>query len=329
MLKILSGIILVMLLSFCGILLVGSIFHEAEEVQDQFFSDAENNAWRIWQSLGGKGYTAEARAGILGNIDQETGGTFEPDIDENGGAGYGLIQWTPKEVLLEQIAKAKINGDSSTLEVQVEVIDWELSGVGRGYIPTSSYPYSGEEFKQLKNLSVAARAYEKNRERPKSDHPERQELAQKWYDRFSKKGDTDGVQAGSSTIADTALRELGNKGGEKFWSWYGYSQRVEWCAVFVSWCGDQTGKNFERFAYCPTGINNFKKKNSWLEAGGKPESGYIIFFDWESDGVSDHVGLVTNYVDGIVYTVEGNSNDEVKRQKYPVHSSVIAGYGVI
>lgn len=326
MLKIIGGITsIIMLIFFSVVLFGGSILHKAESSQEQAFSQPEVNAWQIWEQLGDKDYSEEARAGILGNIDQETGGTFEADIDENSGNGYGLIQWTPKKILLEQINRAGIKGGPELLKTQVEVIDWELSGEGRGYIPTKSYPYSGEEFKKLKNVKIAVRAYEKNRERPRDDHPERQALAQKWFDRFSGK---DSSSVSSSNIVAFALDELGNRGGEKFWSWYGYSQRVEWCATFVSWCGNQSGSEFEKFAYCPTGINLFRSKGKWLTAGQRPESGYVIFFDWESDGISDHVGLVINYENGVVHTVEGNSNDEVKLQQYSVKSAVISGYGI-
>lgn len=329
MLRTISGFSGVIILLFMGgILLSSSILHEADATQDLNLTQSEKNAAQIWKLLGQKNYSEEARAGILGNIDQETGGTFEADIDETEGVGYGLIQWTPRSVLLNHINQAGITGNYKELATQVEVIDWELSDSGRGYIPTQRYPYSGEEFKRLGDSRLAARVYEKNRERPRDDHPERQALAQKWFNLFSGTNFNENG-SGSSSIVDVALKELGNKGGEKFWSWYGYNYRVEWCAVFVSWCGKQINSDFERFAYCPTGVNMFKASNKWLTAGEKPKPGNIIFFDWESDGISDHVGLVNKYADGVVYTVEGNSNDEVKEQRYVVNSAVIVGYGII
>jgi hypothetical protein len=42
-------------------------------------------------------------------------------------------------------------------------------------------------------------------------------------------------------IVKVAMGQLGNKGGEPFWSWYGFKNREEWCALFVSWCEDQCG----------------------------------------------------------------------------------------
>lgn len=54
----------------------------------------------------------------------------------------------------------------------------------------------------------------------------------------------------------------------------------------------------------------------------------IIFFDWESDGETDHVGIVEKVENGIVYTVEGNSGDSCRINQYPVGHSQIYGYGV-
>ena len=42
-------------------------------------------------------------------------------------------------------------------------------------------------------------------------------------------------------IVSVAQSQLGNEGGQPYWSWYGFESRVEWCACFVSWCADQCG----------------------------------------------------------------------------------------
>lgn len=56
--------------------------------------------------------------------------------------------------------------------------------------------------------------------------------------------------------------------------------------------------------------------------------GDIIFFDWENDGHSDHVGIVERCENNIVYTIEGNSTgDMCKQNSYDVNSGVIYGYG--
>jgi cell wall-associated NlpC family hydrolase len=56
-------------------------------------------------------------------------------------------------------------------------------------------------------------------------------------------------------------------------------------------------------------------------------SGDIIFFDWEQDGVSDHVGIV-EYVEGeVVHTVEGNTSNSVARRSYRLAGPDVIGYG--
>ncbi|MFI3805602.1 lysozyme family protein [Vagococcus fluvialis] len=133
-----------------------------------------------------------------------------------------------------------------------------------------------------------------------------------------------------SSIAKVAQQELadGNHpGGEKYWRWYGFNGRVEWCATFVSYVADKAKVKINRFAYCPTGINDFKSKNQWLDRGKLPKSGHIIFFDWDGDSIIDHVGIVEKVEKDIIYTIEGNSGDQVARQQYQKNSSYIMGYG--
>lgn len=141
-----------------------------------------------------------------------------------------------------------------------------------------------------------------------------------------------GTSVGSPDIVQIALSQVGNVGGQPYWSWYGFSKRVEWCAVFVSWVANQAGYIqtgvIPKFAGCETGINFFKAIGQWKEAGYTPKGGDIIFFDWESDGSVSHVGIVEKVENGRVYTVEGNSTDDGCRQKnYSIDSKVIFGYG--
>lgn len=134
---------------------------------------------------------------------------------------------------------------------------------------------------------------------------------------------------GQSSIAKVAQKELAegsHPGGEKYWRWYGFNGRVEWCATFVSYVADKARVKIDRFAYCPTGINDFKAKNQWLERNKSPKSGNIIFFDWDGDSISDHVGIVEKAEKDMIYTIEGNSGDQVARQQYQKNSSYIMGY---
>ena len=137
---------------------------------------------------------------------------------------------------------------------------------------------------------------------------------------------------GNQAIVEVALTQVGNQGGQPYWSWYGFDSRVEWCACFVSWCADQCGYIesglVPKFAGCVDGANWFKSNGKWQNRTYEPKAGDIIFFDWEGDGTTDHVGIVEKCENGTVYTVEGNSSDACKQRQYTVGSSNIYGYGV-
>lgn len=140
------------------------------------------------------------------------------------------------------------------------------------------------------------------------------------------------VGIGDDAIVEVARAELGNTGGEKYWKWYGFRSRVDWCAIFCSWCADQCGYiesgMLPRFSVVGDGANWFKTRHRWAGRGYSPRPGDFIFFDYERDGVLDHVGIVENCDGKVVATIEGNSGNACRRQSYPVGSSLIAGYGL-
>ncbi len=150
-----------------------------------------------------------------------------------------------------------------------------------------------------------------------------------------------GVGLGSSELVNLALSQLGNKGGEKYWRWAGLSKRCEWCALFVSWCGDQTGLRaagqIPYFSFVSDGVKFYKNKGKWIDGSEVNSSNYdkliqpgmIIFFDWEPDGKPNHVGIITKVENGYIYTVEGNSNDAVREKQYSANSNKIYGFGVV
>ena len=136
----------------------------------------------------------------------------------------------------------------------------------------------------------------------------------------------------SSLIVEVALTQLGNEGGQPYWSWYGFDSRVEWCACFVSWCAEQCGYLesgiIPKYSLCSDGVNWFQSNGQWQGRDYEPSAGSIIFFDWDNDGTIDHTGIVEKCENGTVYTVEGNSDDACKQRSYSVGSSVIYGYGI-
>ena len=92
-----------------------------------------------------------------------------------------------------------------------------------------------------------------------------------------------GTSNGSTNIVEVAKQQIGNKGGQPYWSWYGFKNRVEWCACFVSWCANECGYiesgKIPKFASCQLeGVNWFKTCGLWQENGYIPKSRrYYIF----------------------------------------------------
>lgn len=142
-----------------------------------------------------------------------------------------------------------------------------------------------------------------------------------------------GVPGGSDDIVAVAVSQVGNVGGQPYWSWYGFSSRVAWCACFVSWCGDQCGYieagTMPKFANCDAGAAWFRGRGQWQNRGYVPSPGDVIFFDWDGDSILDHVGIVESCDGQYVYTIEGNANDAVKQLSYSISHGGIAGYGVL
>ena len=138
---------------------------------------------------------------------------------------------------------------------------------------------------------------------------------------------------GNGQLVTIAKSQLGNEGGQKFWSWWGFTERQEWCACFVSWCADQAGliqkEAVPKFSVCTDGVAWFQAKGKWRSGGSVPTPGTIIFFDWDHDGASDHVGIVESCDGTTVHTIEGNSGDAVKQNSYTVNSQSILGYGLV
>lgn len=149
-----------------------------------------------------------------------------------------------------------------------------------------------------------------------------------------------GIYGPDDMIVQIALTQIGNIGGEPYWSWYGFGSRVEWCACFVSWCADQCGYIdtgiIPKYADCVNGVSWFQQRGQWADNSIEPSPGMIIFFDWDSpngssgpqDGLADHTGIVEKVEDGYVYTVEGNSGDSCREKKYSVGYYEILGYGI-
>lgn len=142
-----------------------------------------------------------------------------------------------------------------------------------------------------------------------------------------------------NAFVETAIKELGNT-GEKYYTWYGYNYRVEWCAVFVSWLADQNGlleTEIPKFASVKVGAWYYQDKGTWKDNTYTPEPGDIIIFNYDKTDPYDfeHVGIVEKVEDGRIHTIEGNANYKndpintaVVRRSYPLKYHKIVGFGV-
>lgn len=94
----------------------------------------------------------------------------------------------------------------------------------------------------------------------------------------------------------------------KFSAWYGLVG--PWCAMFVSWCYTQAGRPLH-YAYCPYIVADAEAGRNGLRAipASAVVPGDLVLFDWDGDGVADHVGLfVGGRADAAFTTVEGNTS---------------------
>ena len=149
-----------------------------------------------------------------------------------------------------------------------------------------------------------------------------------------------GIHSADEQIVAVAESQLGNVGGEPYWRWYGFSNRVEWCACFVSWCANECGYIeagvIPQFSVCDRGVEWFQERGHWADGPATPVPGMIIFYDWDApgeesgpqDGESDHVGIVQKVEDGYVYCIEGNSGDSCVQTKRHIGHYEILGYGI-
>lgn len=129
--------------------------------------------------------------------------------------------------------------------------------------------------------------------------------------------------ATATQVITTAAKEVGYsrwsdpQAGTKYGRWYAqktgspYFGRsgVPYCAMFVSWVLSSAGMTPPGgiFAYCPTGLNNARRLGR-VHDKRSAAPGDIVFFDWNKDGVADHVGIVTANRGSYIETIEGNTS---------------------
>ena len=276
-------------------------------------------------------------------------GTYSNFINDS--AGYGLAQWTywsRKKGLLEY---ARMQGTSiGDLTMQLGYLVKELTGYS--ILKTST------SVKEVSDYILV------NFERPadQSDSVKRQRAnyGQKYYDLYAKSvpEGSEGLYTASKLIA-IAIAELGYKekasnsqldnptanAGSNNWTKYardlyaagyynGNKNGYAWCDAFIDWCFYMlTGKDSQKAQYleCQTGplgaacgysADYFREAGRFFKA---PQVGDQIFFG--PFGYEEHTGLVEKFDSTYVYTIEGNSSNQVERRTYRLTDSSISGYG--
>ncbi|OJG40345.1 phage minor structural protein [Enterococcus gilvus] len=158
-------------------------------------TSAEKFAWQAWVTLLSLGYSPAAAAGILGNINGEAGPSMNPDIDQIGGPAYGAIQFdgsaypiagvsatsNGREYVQSLFRVSGIAGNYREMAPQMRLVDWANSN---GQWIGAVAPTTVAGFKAMTDPSQAAFVFEKNFERPRDSHPDRQGYAVYWYNKF-------------------------------------------------------------------------------------------------------------------------------------------------
>lgn len=184
-------------------------------------TDAEKFAWDWWSYALANGYSPEAAAGILGNIQGEAGPSMNPDTEQGGGPAYGWTQWdgstypligsptwNGREYVQRLIAAANIKEDYTTSLAQAKLIEWSMfNGQWIGAVS----PTSVAGFKAMTSPEQAAYVFERNYERPAAAHPEREAWARAWYEKFKDLKAAQEVGAAGLAHLETLVgRRIGN-----------------------------------------------------------------------------------------------------------------------
>ena len=184
-------------------------------------TDAEKFAWDWWSYALVNGYSPEAAAGILGNIQGEVGASMNPDTEQGGGPAYGWTQWdgsaypligsptwNGREYVQRLIAAANIKEDYTSSLAQAKLIEWSMfNGQWLGAVS----PTSVAGFKAMTSPEQAAYVFERNYERPAAAHPEREAWARAWYEKFKDlKAAQEVGAAGLSHLETLVGRRIGN-----------------------------------------------------------------------------------------------------------------------
>ena len=115
---------------------------------------------------------------------------------------------------------------------------------------------------------------------------------------------------------------------------YAVKNSDDWCDIFVTTVFQREGLSglIGRECGVERHIQIFKRLGIWNEDGSStPKAGDIITFNWDqnsqpNNGFADHIGIVESVSNGFIHTIEGNSNDQVRRKTYRIGHGNIRGF---
>ncbi len=153
-------------------------------------------------------------------------------------------------------------------------------------------------------------------------------------DMFYARKVTYNISKNLNKMLQVAKEEIGTPNGDKYWEWAGFTNRVDWSALFVSWAADQAGYIDEgRVLKTSSPLNMmewFKTNKKFVAPDEKyiPQPGDLVFFDWKGGKTGkDQVGIVEFGSGSILQVIEGNSSNLVRRNTYALDDPAISGYG--
>jgi lysophospholipase L1-like esterase len=313
-------------------------------------SDNHQKAFNYFIS---KGFTPQQSAGIVGNLDAESGvnpriiqgGGESDNITVNNRTGYGIAQWTSsgRQQGLVDFARSRgllIEGD---LALQLDYLMKEL---------TEGYTDVFTAIKAAPDLKTASDIFMTKFERPKDQSPSardgraaRGQKVLELYGNGATSGSvttsgsscaTGGVPASGAggTIVEVAQRELAAGANEADGSYFKYTDGVEipWCAAFASWVLKEAGKPFTGgmkggwYITSNEGVESWAKANNkWIPAGQPPQPGDIM--NLQGGGYPQgHVTIVISVEGNKINTIGGNESNRVKANSHDINASYIRGY---
>lgn len=105
--------------------------------------------------------------------------------------------------------------------------------------------------------------------------------------------------------------------------------RGDWCAVTIAVVFDLAGGRgmVSESAWVPSHEAFFRAQSRWYGGSSGIRRGDVILFDYEPNGVGNHIGIVESVDATTIYTIEGNTSDRMARRSYAHGHPFILGYG--